>query len=52
MAWTVKNLPASAGDSRDIGSVPGLGRSAGGEMATHSSITAWRMPRTEEPGEP
>ena len=22
------------------------------EMATHSSILAWRMPRTEEPGEP
>ena len=22
------------------------------EMATHSSILAWRIPRTEEPGEP
>ena len=26
----VKNLPASAGDIRDAGSVPGLGRSPGG----------------------
>ena len=26
----VKNLPANAGDIRDMGSVPGLGRSAGG----------------------
>ena len=22
------------------------------EMATHSSILAWRIPQTEEPGEP
>jgi len=27
----VKHLPASAGDIRDIGSIPGLGRSPGGE---------------------
>ena len=26
----VKNLPANAGDTRDIGLIPGLGRSAGG----------------------
>ena len=26
----VKNLPASAGDISDVGSVPGLGRSLGG----------------------
>ena len=25
----VKNLPANAGDRRDVGSVPGLGRSPG-----------------------
>ena len=23
----IKNLPASAGDTRDVGSIPGLGRS-------------------------
>ena len=32
------------------GSVPGLGRSPEKEMATHSSITAWKIPQTEEPG--
>ena len=26
----VKNLPATAGDVRDVGSIPGLGRSPGG----------------------
>ena len=46
----VKNLPANAGDKRDMGSIPGSGRSPGGRMATHSSILAWRIPWTEEPG--
>ena len=41
------NLPASAGD---VGSIPGLGRSPGEEMATHSSILAWEISWTEEPG--
>ena len=27
----VKNPPANAGDVRDVGSIPGSGRSAGGE---------------------
>ena len=30
MAVIVKNPPASAGDIRDMGSIPGLGRSPGG----------------------
>ena len=42
--------PASAGDIRDTGSVPGSGRSPEEGMATHSRILAWRIPRTEEPG--
>ena len=46
----VKNLPASAGDAGDPGSIPGLGRSPGVGMATHSSILAWKIPRTEKPG--
>ena len=29
MALVVKNLPASAGDIRDVGSIPGLERSPG-----------------------
>ena len=43
----VKNLPASAGD---VGSIPGSGTSPEKEMATHSSILAWEIPWTEEPG--
>ena len=31
MALVVKNLPANAGDIRDLGSIPGSGRSPGGE---------------------
>ena len=42
-----KNLPANAGK---LGSIPGLGRSPGGGMATHCSILAWKIPWTEEPG--
>ena len=30
MALGIKNSPANAGDARDTGSVPGLGRSPGG----------------------
>ena len=30
VALVVKNLPANAGDIRDSGSIPGLGRSPGG----------------------
>ena len=46
----VKNLPANAGDPRNAGLIPGSGRSLEKEMATHSSILAWRIPWTEEPG--
>ena len=46
----VKNLPANAGDAGDTGSMPGSGRSSGGEMAIYSSILAWKILRTEEPG--
>ena len=38
----VKNLPTNAGDIRDVGSIPGLGRSPGGGPAIHSCIPAWR----------
>ena len=43
----VKNLPANA---EDAGSIPGLEDPLEKEMATHSSIVAWEIPRTEEPG--
>ena len=43
----IKNSPASAGDT-----VQSLGRGdpLEEEMATSSSILAWEIPRTEEPG--
>ena len=46
----VKNLSASAGDLRDVGLIPGLGRSPGGGHATHSSILAWRISWAGQPG--
>ena len=33
-------------------SIPELGRPLEEEMATHSSMLAWKIPRTEEPGGP
>ena len=35
---------------RDVGSVPGSKDALEEEMATHSSILAWRIPWTEKPG--
>ena len=56
----VKNPPASAGDIRDEGSIPGLGRSPGGGhdnpfqyswLENPMDRGAWRrIPWTEEPG--
>ena len=46
----VKNLPANAGDIRDMGLIPGLEDTLEKEMATHSDILAWEIPWTEEPG--
>ena len=50
VAQRAKNLSANAGDTRDTDSVPGSGRSLEEEMATHSSLLAWKIPWTEEPG--
>ena len=46
----VKNLPAKAGDIRDAGSIPSQEDPLEEGMATHSSVPAWRIPRTEESG--
>ena len=43
----VKNLSANAGD---MDSIPGWKDPLEKGMATHSSILAWRIPWTEEPG--
>ena len=50
MALVVKNLPASAGDIRDKGLIPGREDPLEKGMAVHSSVLAWRIPWTEEPG--
>ena len=36
-------------NARDLDLIPGLGRSLGGELTTHSSTLAWRIPWTEAP---
>ena len=40
----------SACNTGDPGSIPGSGRSPGKGVATRSSILAWRIPWTGEPG--
>ena len=45
----VKNPLANAGDP-DVASTPGSGRAPGVGNAAHSSLLAWRIPWTEEPG--
>ena len=40
----------SAFNAGDLGLIPGWGRSLEKEMATHSSILAWKTPWMEKPG--
>ena len=46
----VKNLPVNAGDVRDMGLIPGSGRSPGGGHGNPLQYSCWRIPWTEEPG--
>ena len=46
----VKNPPANAGDVRDAGLIPGLGRSPGGGHGNPLQNSRLGNPRTEEPG--
>ena len=46
----VNNPLANAGDPRDVGSILGQEDPVAVGMAIHSSILAWRIPWTEEPG--
>ena len=49
-SWLIgKESTCNAGD---VDLIPGLGRSPGGKMATHSSILAWKIPWTEKPVKP
>ena len=58
MPQRMKHFEASGGsDSKesackaeDVGLIPRWGRPPGEGMATHSSVLAWRIPWTEEPG--
>jgi len=46
-----KASTCNAGDEGDVGSIPVLERFPWRrEMATHSTIVAWRIPWKEEPG--
>ena len=49
VALVVKHSPASAGNVRDVGSVLKSGRAPEG-TAIYSSILAWEIEWTEEPG--
>ena len=46
----VKNPPSSVGDTRDVGLIPGWEDLLEQEMATHSSVLAWKIPWIEKPG--
>ena len=43
----VKNLPANAGDMKDVGLILGWEDPLEEGVATHSSVLAWRIPWTE-----
>ena len=44
----VKDPPANAGDLRDVGSIPGPGKSPRGGHG--NPLLAWEIPWTEKPG--
>ena len=50
MVLVIKNLPANAGDLRDVVQSVEWEDLLKEGIATYSSILAWRFPWTEEPG--
>ena len=46
----VKNPPASAGGTRDMGSIPGFRRSPGGGNSNSLQFLAWKIAWKEESG--
>ena len=51
MSPVLENPPTNLGDATDTGAIPGLGRCPGEGNGYLSSILAWKIPRTEEPGD-
>ena len=50
LAKTPLAMQQTTCNARDTGSIPGSGIPLQKEMAAHSSILAWEIPWTEEPG--
>ena len=50
MTIVVKNLPANSGDARDVGSIPGSGRSPRKGNGYPFQCSCLENPWTEEPG--
>ena len=50
MALAVKNLPSNKEDKRDLGSIPGSGRSPGGGNGNLLQYSCLENPMEEEPG--
>ena len=48
MLQQVKNLPANAGDSGNLGSIPGLGRSPGGGNGNPLKYSCLKNPMDRE----
>ena len=48
VALVVKKLPANAGDIRDVGSVPGLGKSPGGGHGNPLQYSSLENPMDRE----
>ena len=48
MVLEVKKPPANAGDIRDLGSIPGLGRSSGGEHGNPLQYSCLENPMDRE----
>ena len=46
----VENMLANAGDVRDVGLIPGLGRFPAEGNGNPLQYLVWRIPWTEEPG--
>ena len=50
VALVVKNPPANAGDIRDMGLIPGLGRSRGGGHGNQLQYSCMENACSEDPG--